>query len=195
MSKAKCAPDAEEMTFAPYDPRAICNLMLDEAEGREPITNLALQKLLYFAHGLYLVQTKRPLVSGYFEAWRHGPVHPSAYRAFKMAAGRPIDFRAEARDPLTGNPRAIAPPHDPTALGYIRRVVSTFGRMSTGRLVDVSHARGAPWQFVVDEARTKMAFGLRIPDNVILERFKYHKVTVGDGPTKGDPSEDSPFTS
>jgi uncharacterized phage-associated protein len=35
---------------SPFDPRSICNLILDEADkaGRA-ITNLALQKLLYFA--------------------------------------------------------------------------------------------------------------------------------------------------
>ena len=50
--------------------RAIANLILDEGDRIErPITNLALRKLLYFAHGLFLIERKRPLVSGYFEAW------------------------------------------------------------------------------------------------------------------------------
>ncbi len=68
-----------------YDPRAIANLMLNEAERRGiRISNLALQKLLYFAQGIYLTQNKRPLVSGYFEAWKHGPMHPAVYRAFTV---------------------------------------------------------------------------------------------------------------
>jgi len=63
----------------PYDARAIANLMLDEAsEMDRGVTNLALQKLLYFAHSLFLIEYKRPLVSGYFEAWKLGPVHPGA---------------------------------------------------------------------------------------------------------------------
>jgi hypothetical protein len=40
----------------PYDPRCICNLMLDEANG-VPITNLALQKLL---DGLNFRNEQRP---------------------------------------------------------------------------------------------------------------------------------------
>jgi uncharacterized phage-associated protein len=39
------------MTGGPYDPRAVANLMLDEADSSGiKVTNLALQKLLYFAH-------------------------------------------------------------------------------------------------------------------------------------------------
>ncbi len=59
------------MTGGPYDPTAVANLMLDEA-GRSGIkvTNLALRKLLYFAHSIFLIEARRPLVSGYFEAWQ-----------------------------------------------------------------------------------------------------------------------------
>src|SRR5215469_12461877 len=91
----------ESEVRAPFDPRSVCNLMLDEARGAL-ITNLALQKLLYFAHGQHLIETKEPLVTGYFEAWQFGPVHPAAYSAFKSAGDRPIRFRATRRDPVTG---------------------------------------------------------------------------------------------
>jgi len=185
--------NAEQNSTAPIDPRSICNLMLDEAEGRSPLTNLALQKLLYFAHGLFLVETKIPLVSGYFEAWQYGPVHPAAYKAFKSAADRPIDFRASRINPLTGEKSPIPKPLSRKAQEYVRRVMATFGQMTPGRLVEVSHARGAPWWAVVDEARTAMAFGLRIPDDIILARFKHHKVSVGEFPAKGEPGEDIPF--
>jgi uncharacterized phage-associated protein len=185
---------AEQITATPpIDPRSICNLMLDQAEGREPPSNLVLQKLLYFAHGLYRVETKTPLVTGYFEAWQYGPVHPAAYRAFKAAGDQPIEFRASRLDPLTGTATALPKIADRRVIECVLRVMATFGRMTAGRLVDVSHARGAPWHFVVDEAKTAMVFGLRIPDNVIAERFKYHKVSVGNAPDAGEPGEDIPF--
>ncbi|CAN7258966.1 type VI toxin-antitoxin system SocA family antitoxin [Pararhizobium sp. LjRoot238] len=178
-----------------YDPRAIANLMLDEADrvGIE-LTNLALQKLLYFAHGLHLIQTKSPLVSGYFEAWQYGPVHPSVYRAFKEAGSTAIKFRAKRQDPLTGQQRDIQLPSDPTLLALMQRVLNSYGRMSPGRLVDLSHAKDSPWAYVVDKARTDVAFGLRIPDIVILDRFRHHKVSIGLEPRSGEPSDDTPFT-
>lgn len=182
------------MTQKPHDPRAIANLMLDEADrlGVE-LSNLALQKLLYFAHGLFLMQTKMPLVSGYFEAWQYGPVHPAVYRAFKEAGAGQIETRAKGQDILTGKPKEIPTPKDPAVLGLVQRVLNSYGRMSPGRLVDLSHAKDAPWAHIVDKSRTDVAFGLRIPDTVILNRFQHHKMSIGLEPISGEPSDDTPL--
>lgn len=178
-----------------YDPRAIANLMLDEAERHGiRISNLALQKLLYFAHGIFLTQKKRPLVSGYFEAWQYGPVHPAVYRAFKGSGAGSIAMRAVAKDPLTGKVRDLPLPTDQDVRGLISEVVVRYGKLSPGRLVDLSHAKGSPWDTVVNKARTEVAFGMRIPDNVISERFRHHKVSVDATPRAGEPpSDDTPF--
>lgn len=180
---------------APYDPRSVANLMLDEA-GRVglDVSHISLQKLLYFAHGLFLNSTKSPLVSGYFEAWKYGPVHPAVFQAFKSAGAEPITFRAQGRDPLTGQLRKIEEPSDPRIRQHVQQVILAFGGLSAGRLVEISHAKKSPWDFIVDKSRTDVAFGLRIPDNVILERFKHHKIAVGAMPSSGDPSEDTPLT-
>lgn len=182
------------MSTPPFDPRSICNLMLDEAERQGiPVSNLALQKLLYFAHGLFLIEMKQPLVSGYFEAWEYGPVHPAAYQAFKVSGNRPITIRAEKQDPLTGHFSPLPKPQNPSLNRLISQVMSSFGRMTVGRLVEISHAKGAPWDVVVQDGKSNMAFGLRIGDNLIQERFKFHKVSVGNTPATGEPNEDAPF--
>lgn len=177
-----------------YDPRTIANLILDEADqtGR-PVTNLALQKLLYFAHALFLVERKQPLVSGYFEAWQFGPVNPTVYQAFKGAVDQPITFRATAMDVLTGNRKPLPSPDDLDVIQHIRRVMTSYGRLTPGRLVDISHAKDAPWHFVVESAKQTVAIGLRISDDVIRERFKYHKVSVAGAPKVGEPGDDTPI--
>jgi uncharacterized phage-associated protein len=181
--------------IAALDPRSVANAMLDESDRiGQPVTHLALQKLLYFAHALFLIEKKRPLVSGYFEAWRNGPVHPAAYEAFKAAGRRPIAFRATRVDISSGSRSPVTPNDDPDVRLHLGRVMQSYGRLTPGRLVEISHAKGAPWNFVVDKARTSMALGLRIPDSVIVERFKFHKVSIGEAPTSGEPIEDAPFT-
>lgn len=179
-----------------YDPRSVANLLLDEAHQLGiPVTNLALQKLLYFAHGLHLNENnKKPLLSGYFEAWTYGPVHPTVYEAFKSARGEPIDFRAQRTNILTGEKTPIAPPNSPVAKRLIQQVLVSFGRLSPGRLVDISHAKNSPWHYIVEKAHLGVAFGLRIPDDLILSRFKFHKISVGAAPVAGEPREDTPFT-
>ena len=183
------------MNEAPYDPRAVANLMLDEADRNGiRLTNLALQKLLYFAHGIFLNETKRPLVKGYFEAWQYGPVHPTTYKAFRSSGSEPIRTRAEGQDALTGYKKPIAETVNPAVRRLLQQVLNSYGKLSAGRLVDLSHAKNSPWHHIVEKGRTSVAFGLRIPDDVILDRFKFHKVSIGIASVAGEPSEDTPFT-
>ena len=177
-----------------HDARSIANLMLDEGDRiGSRVTNLALQKLLYFAHAIFLIERKQPLVSGYFEAWQYGPVHPAAYQAFRAASDREISFRATRFNIVTGRSTELPQPSDADVRRHLAGVMNSYGRLTPGRLVEIAHAKGAPWDFIVDRGRTSVAFGLRITDNMIVERFKYHKVSVADTPSSGEPGEDSPL--
>lgn len=181
-------------TALPYDPRSVANLLLDLADRqRLPITNLALQKLLYFAHGHFLIRTGKALVSGSFEAWQYGPVHPAVYREFKVAGAQPILSRAVARDVMSGAERPLPVIDDSDVESQLIAVLSSYGHLSPGRLVEISHARRGPWAAVVNKAKTSVSLGMRIPDSVTLECFKYQKVSVGPESRVGEPNEDSPF--
>ncbi|PEC62931.1 Panacea domain-containing protein [Bacillus toyonensis] len=50
---------------------------------QENITNLKLQKLLYYAQGFYLAIKEKALFEEDIEAWVHGPVVPEVYSEFK----------------------------------------------------------------------------------------------------------------
>ena len=54
------------------------------------ISNMKLQKLLYFAQGHALAVLGKPLFDDDFEAWEHGPVIPSLYRSYKQFGGNQI---------------------------------------------------------------------------------------------------------
>lgn len=54
------------------------------------ITNLKLQKLLYFAQAWHLALYTKPLFEEKIEAWIHGPVVPSIYHRFKEYRYQPI---------------------------------------------------------------------------------------------------------
>ncbi len=186
----------EVTTTGPFDARAVANLLLDRADQRLiPISNLALQKLLYFAHGAYLTRTTRPLVSGYFEAWDNGPVHPDVYRAFKVAGFHPITFRAERVDLRTRTSAIPQVPPDRVVEDIVEDVLKSLGLLDVRRLVDLSHAPRGPWAEVWNEARTRQGTGLRISDSIIRERFRFHKASLTAALPPGDPPlEDSPPT-
>ncbi|MBQ6623932.1 MAG: DUF4065 domain-containing protein, partial [Mogibacterium sp.] len=46
---------------------------------QEPITNLHLQKILYFIQRDYVKKIGEPLFADEFEAWKFGPVVPCIY--------------------------------------------------------------------------------------------------------------------
>jgi len=66
------------------------------AEYGDLITNLKLQKLLYYAQAWHLALHNEPLFDDHFEAWVHGPAQPSVYRAFKNFASKPIVIPEDA---------------------------------------------------------------------------------------------------
>lgn len=176
------------------DPRSVANLLLDLAEEDGlKISNLVIQKLLYFAHAHFLIQTGRPLMQGAFEAWTHGPVHPAVYQAFKAEGSGHIRGRAVGRNVMTGQTRTLTTPADPDVRHCIRRVLSAYGHLSPRRLVDISHAPRGPWDTVVKAAETSVTLGMRIPDSVTRERFKYLKIAVGAESRVGDLYEDTPL--
>ena len=54
------------------------NKIMMDSDGAEYISNLKLQKLLYYAQGTFLAVTGFPLFDDAIEAWTHGPVVPAA---------------------------------------------------------------------------------------------------------------------
>lgn len=66
----------------------VADYLLFESRARgEALTNLKLQKLLYYAQAWYLALHDRPLFNDDFEAWVHGPVLRSQYFRFKPEPG------------------------------------------------------------------------------------------------------------
>ncbi|MDJ0519903.1 MAG: DUF4065 domain-containing protein [Trichodesmium sp. MO_231.B1] len=52
-------------------------------DGREAqITNMKIQKLLYYSQCLYLALNDEPLFADEIQAWRYGPVCPPAYKFY-----------------------------------------------------------------------------------------------------------------
>jgi uncharacterized phage-associated protein len=63
-------------------------------QSGELITNLKLQKLLYYAQGWHLAHYGEHLFDDKFEAWVHGPVIPSIYRKYKKG-WQPINVKVK----------------------------------------------------------------------------------------------------
>jgi uncharacterized phage-associated protein len=169
----------------------VANLILDVIHT--PLTNLSLQKLLYFAHGAHLLREKKPLVSGYFEAWTHGPVHPAVYSSFKEFKDRPITSRAYRKDIRTGELLDFPPITDDKIITSVRKVVISLADMTAGQLVNLSHAENGPWHAVYRRSKREHMLGLRISNEMIRERYKAHWLAAEKLERVDEPTEDSPL--
>src|SRR4051794_29010008 len=106
---------------------------VDEDSG-DNISNLKLQKLLYYAQGFHLAITGEPLFSENIFAWEHGPVVPSVYHRFKEFGSNAIpcgEFDFSKFDPDTRD--------------TLDEVYQAYGQFSAWKLRDMTHDE-PPWK-------------------------------------------------
>lgn len=102
-------------------------------EEREGITNLKLQKVLYFVQAYYLAKLGKPLFSDKIEAWEYGPVVPVVYRKYRINGSDPI-ISEEDKSSLSDEDKE-----------NVQKIWNTFGGYSASKLVDITHAH-TPWK-------------------------------------------------
>lgn len=125
--------------MAGYDANVIADLFLWLAANERPeepewLTNLKLQKLLYYAQGWSLTEYEQPLFDDRIEAWSHGPAVHSVWKRFEPSGKRPLVDEVPAQRPEV----------DDAALRLVRSVWTRYGAHSAWSLADLSHQE-EPW--------------------------------------------------
>lgn len=153
------------------DGREVANYILDYADGSGlTVTNLELQKIVYFCHVWFLVSTNKPLIKQNFEAWEFGPVLPYLYRYFKECGDQKITARATKIDHRTGNEVIAKINIDEDEEALLNKVISTYSRLSAHQLVEQSHVSGGPW-YEVWHHKEKVKPGMQISNQAILSFY------------------------
>ena len=67
----------------------------DIANGGDCLTNLKLQKLLYYEQGYHLASFGTPLFSEPIEAWMYGPVVPAIYDNYQQYGAGPLPIEED----------------------------------------------------------------------------------------------------
>lgn len=154
-----------------YDGRAVANFILDFCEAKGcPVSNLSLQKLVYFCHVWSLIELNKPLVKHTFEAWEFGPVLPYLYREFKAFDRSPIKGRATRLNPFNGETCVVEQEFDEATRLLLAKTVEFYSRLRAGDLVGLSHVKGGPW-FKVWHHKATVNPGMKIADEAIQEFY------------------------
>ena len=101
-------------------------------EAGELISNLKLQKLVYYAQGVHLAVHDRPLFREQIKAWDHGPVVPQLWHDFKKYGAAPLPVPS------------AAPEFDAAAREVLDDVAEVYGQFSAWRLRELTHSE-PPW--------------------------------------------------
>lgn len=113
------------------------------SKENEPVSNLQLQKMLYFLQTVYCRATRGELLfDEEFEAWPYGPVLPEVYFSYSKYGGRAIDMSRSCSLGLPSN-----------VMTFINDGIKTLRRKSPWELVRTSHASGSPWDQVWQNGR------------------------------------------
>jgi len=112
----------------------------DIANGGDNITNLKLQKLLYYQQGYHLAQFDKPLFDENVEAWMYGPVVPVAYDYFQQYGAQILPVEKDV----------IILPDEEESLFY--QVYDAYREFSAIGLMNMTH-REKPWTEAVPHNR------------------------------------------
>jgi uncharacterized phage-associated protein len=96
------------------------------------ISNLKLQKLVYYTQAWHLALHDLPLFDEDFEAWVHGPVIPDLYHTYKHFGWKPIQEEATLDLPET-------------TLPFLKEVADEYFACDAYELEQMTHLE-APWQ-------------------------------------------------
>ncbi len=132
-----------------FDVRSVANFVLDWAEAHgQAVTNLEINKIVFFLHAHHLVEFGKPLVSAKIEAWNYGPVFRELYSQFKIFEHSPITNRATKIDPETGSRIVCKENFGTNTQCLIECILPKYAKLSASALVSLSHEVGGPWDKV-----------------------------------------------
>ena len=124
---------------------------LSDSEAGDTISNLKVQKLLYYAQGFSLVILDKPLFDEEILAWNHGPVVASVYHELKRFGSSEISFEDCSVE------------LDEADKQLLNDVYEVYGQFSAWKLKDMTHNE-APW--------IETTVGDRIPRQKLIRHFK-----------------------
>lgn len=120
-----------------YNALDVAKYIIDhEAQSKRAVSNLRLQKLLYFVQAQFVMNSKdgRPCFTQRMEAWDFGPVVPEVYRKYKYYGSAMIPYGIPEQTAISTSDGKL-----------IDDILNHCAKYSTSELVEITHAQ-TPWK-------------------------------------------------
>lgn len=124
-------------------------------EDSEYITNLKLQKLLYYAQGYFLAKKDEPLFNDDFLSWEHGPVIRKIYNKYKPNGADGIKYNSDFKANIDNETERI-----------LEEVYNKYGQYTAWKLRNMTHEE-EPWKTtprneIISKEKIKDYFKIKI---------------------------------
>lgn len=126
-------------------------------EDGHPVSNLQLQKILFYNQREFLQKSGKPLFNEEFEAWQFGPVVPSIYRRYCGSAALPLTlYDKDDYKPIEAESKSM-----------IDRILKEKEKLNPWDMVKDLHQPGRAWALVYRDGEG--AYDI-IPKSLIKEK-------------------------
>lgn len=160
-SEVKATPEKQ------YGIRQLANWILDYADGLNiELSNMGLNKILFFAYEHSLIKYDRKLTNAKIEAWDHGPVFREVYRSFKQFGNRSITDRASVYDPVSDSLKIANTDIHKRDQEIIAEAIKDLIHLPAFVLRELSHSNNGAWARVWYHTE-KSNPGMEISDEII----------------------------
>jgi uncharacterized phage-associated protein len=109
-------------------------IKLHDDDSGDVLTNLKLQKLVYYAQGFHLALFDEPLFNENLVAWEHGPVVVDLYHELKQFGSSEVVIESAVSDEINTD-----------KMDLINEINEVYGQFSAWKLRDMTHSE-SPWQ-------------------------------------------------
>lgn len=127
------------------------------------LTNLKLQKILFYAQAETMQKTGNKLFADEVEAWKYGPVVPAVYNWLKGCGAYPItifDVPISTND-IDGKSEEL-----------LSEIWRDYSKYSAGYLVDKTHEEGSPWKNTFEDGMNNVIPDGEIKKAVLQEQWQ-----------------------
>lgn len=151
-----------------YSVKELANWVLDYADRMSVhLSNMSLNKLVYFAYEFGLKEKSRKLTGAKIEAWEHGPVFREVYSSFKGFGADAIRSRASRYNLDSNAVEIVVPALAPEDEQIMIEALEPLIRLPAYVLRELSHDEGGAWDRVWHHEQHSNP-GMEISDYIIL---------------------------
>lgn len=143
-----------------YSSLSVANAFIELAKNEgKTVSNMQLQKLVFFAHGYVLAFLNKELTSDKAKAWTFGPVYPALYNSLRY-------YGANGTDQILYGIPSIDKKSDQFTI--IKNVWEAYKHHTATQLSRISHNIGSSWYQTWETNNQKFE---EIPNNIIREYY------------------------